>query len=112
VALTIGQDGSRTQELTYDPSTRQYRPIAIREEGEFFLLLFGTGIRGHSGDVVATVGGISVPVLAAVPQSEFIGLDQINVGPLPPHPEGKGLSGVIATVNEVPSNTIIIGFAE
>ena len=40
------------------------------------LALYGTGLRGRSStdQVVATVGGRRMPVLAALPQSEYPGL--------------------------------------
>lgn len=112
IALTVHADGSRTQELTYDPATGQYQAVAITEGEEIYLLLFGTGIRGHGGVASATVGGAAVPVLAAVTQGEFVGIDQVNIGPLPPSLEGTGLAQVIVTVDGVGSNAVTINLAE
>jgi uncharacterized protein (TIGR03437 family) len=50
-------------------------------EDQVVLALFGTGIRGRTSSSVvsATVGGEQAPVLYAGPQSEFEGLDQVNL---------------------------------
>ncbi len=50
---------------------------------EVFLLLFGTGIRGFNSEVTATLDGKPLTVLGAAEQSEFAGLDQVNLGPVP-----------------------------
>lgn len=112
VALTIATDGSRTNQLTYEPEIDEYKAIMIPEDGDVFLLLFGTGIRGHSGDVVVEIDGISVPVFAAVAQGEFVGLDQVNVGPLPLSLADKGVSSVVVTVDAIPSNSVTLLFAQ
>ena len=50
-------DGTRTQDFIFDPSTLAAVPIDLSPEGdEVFLLLFGTGIRGFTSEVKATVG--------------------------------------------------------
>lgn len=59
-------------------------PTAISlgpESDQVFLLLFGTGIRGRSSlsTVTATIGRETAEVLAAGPQGEFVGLDQVNL---------------------------------
>ncbi len=43
------------------------------------LCLYGTGIRGYSTAVTATVGGLDAKVLYAGAQNQYIGLDQVNV---------------------------------
>ena len=88
--LRVAADGSRAQDLIFNPNTRVSVPIDLGPEGDqVFLLLFGTGVRGFTSQVTAIVGGESVPVLGAVPQGEFVGLDQINIGPLPSSPWQK-----------------------
>ncbi len=47
-----------------------------------YLIIYGTGIRNASG-FSSTVGGASVPVSYAGATPGFLGLDQINIGPLP-----------------------------
>ena len=89
-------DGTRTEDLIYDPDTLAAVPIALGSaEDRVFLLLFGTGIRGFTSDVTARVGGFAVPVLGAVPQGEFEGVDQVNIGPLP-----RNLGRAIGLVTE------------
>jgi uncharacterized protein (TIGR03437 family) len=47
-------------------------------------------VRTSAAAVTATVGGLTIPVLYAGAQSEYPGLDQINIGPLPRTPSGQG----------------------
>jgi uncharacterized protein (TIGR03437 family) len=50
---------------------------------QFYLVLFGTGWRGHRGGVSATIGSVALPVLGAAGQGQYLGLDQVNLGPVP-----------------------------
>jgi uncharacterized protein (TIGR03437 family) len=54
--------------LSLEPSTDQ-----------FYLILYGTGIRCAGNDVTVAIHGINAPVVYAGPQGEFAGLDQVNV---------------------------------
>ena len=89
--LRVAADGKRTQDLIFDPNTLAAVPIDLGStQDQVFLLLFGTGIRGFTSEVTATVIGtgavarqVALPVLGAVPQGEFEGVDQVNIGPLP-----------------------------
>ena len=82
--LKVAADGTRTEGLIYDPDTLAPVPIDFgSEQDQVFLLLFGTGIRGFRSEVTARVRGVEVPVLGAVPQGQFEGVDQVNIGPLP-----------------------------
>jgi uncharacterized protein (TIGR03437 family) len=68
-----------------------------------YLILYGTGIRNRSSlaGVSATVGGLPAQVIYAGPQSEYPGLDQVNVV-LP-----NGAMGAVAiTVDYQTSNSI------
>ncbi len=72
-----------------------------------YLMFYGTGIRRHSGNPVrATFGGVSIPVTYASAQSQFPGLDQINVGPLPSSLAGKGEADFVVVVDGIPSNAV------
>ena len=77
---------------------------------QVYLSLYGTGIRGFSSlsAVTVTIGGIAVPVLGAAAQSQFPGLDQVNVGPLPQTLAGKGNSSVVLKVDARTSNTVTV----
>ncbi|MBZ5621210.1 MAG: SBBP repeat-containing protein [Acidobacteriia bacterium] len=87
VVVRVAPDGSQTQQFAFDCSAGAGKclPAAIdlgSPGDQVFLLLFGTGIRGRSG-----LGGVkTVPffeqlfdVLYAGPQSEYPGLDQVNL---------------------------------
>jgi len=101
--LFIGSDGNRTQRFLFDA---QSRPVAVDlgvDGDEVYLLLFGTGIRNFTTAATATVNDVAVPVVGAVPQGAFVGLDQVNLGPLPRALIGAGLSEVIVVVDGVES---------
>jgi uncharacterized protein (TIGR03437 family) len=77
---------------------------------QVFLILYGTGIRGHSAlsMVTAQVGGVDVPVLFAGDQGTFAGLDQVNLGPLPRSLVGRGDVVVMLTVDGKAANNILV----
>ena len=76
------------------------------------LELFGTGIRGNSGlsGVQVTIGGTALPAAYAGPQSQYPGMDQINVI-LPRSLAGMGEVNLNVTVNGVSANTVRVAFA-
>jgi uncharacterized protein (TIGR03437 family) len=51
------------------------------ETDRVYLVLFGTGLRFHGGlaNVSVKIADIEMPVECAGPQSEYVGLDQVNV---------------------------------
>jgi uncharacterized protein (TIGR03437 family) len=55
------------------------RPINISNGDQVYLFVYGTGFRAAGGDISATIGGISTPVLYAGPQGVQPGLDQFNI---------------------------------
>lgn len=73
-----------------------------------FLALYGTGVQaaGPGVTVTATVGGIAVPVTFVGPQGSFVGLDQINIGPIPRQLIGAKVVNVVLLVNGVAANTV------
>jgi len=77
-----------------------------------YLVLFGTGIRGRSSlaAVSATVGGVAVPVVFAGDSGQFVGLDQVNIGPLPRSLKGAGQAIVLLTVDGNTANTVTVAF--
>ena len=77
---------------------------------QVYLSLYGTGVRGFSSlsAITVTIGGIAVPVTAAVAQSQFVGLDQVNVGPLPRTLAGMGNSNVVLRVDGRTSNAVTV----
>ena len=84
-------------------------PSAISlDSGQVYLALYATGVRGSAAsDVIVTIGGVSVPVLFAGPQPQFIGLDQVNVQ-LTQALRGRGTVEVRIAIGAVSSNSAII----
>lgn len=106
-ALQIAGDGSRTGFLLYDPAT--LAPVALDlAGGAVYLEMYGTGIRGYRSAVTAQVGGIPVPVLAAVAHGQFPGLDQVNIGPLPAALSGRGSVTVQLTADGIAANPVTV----
>ena len=92
----------------FDGTQYVARPIDLGPEGDqAFLILFGTGIRNHSGlpAVTARVGGLDAQVTFAGAQGGFAGLDQVNVL-LPRSLAGRGEVDVVLTVNGQTANTV------
>jgi large repetitive protein len=86
-------------------------PIALTSTDKFYLELFGTGISNATlAQISATVNGVNVPILNSLPQSQFPGLDQVNIGPLPLSLQGKGAVNVVLTVNGTAANTVTVNF--
>lgn len=87
-------------------------PISLTPStDQVYLILYGSGIRHHSlNPVKATINGVTVPVLYAGMQSQFAGLDQVNVGPLPASLAGTGTVNLILYVDGVPANTVQLAF--
>jgi hypothetical protein len=87
VAVRVGPDGSPKQQLVFDCSAGPGRcvpvPVDLGGPGDqVALLLFGTGIRGRSSlSAVRMIPFLErfFEVLYAGPQSEYPGLDQINL---------------------------------
>ncbi len=104
LAIRVAPGGEQSFETLADASVVPPAPIPIdmmgNPDSEFYLALFGTGIRGVFGvnrNVTATIQLNSNPpqqwelnVLAALAQGDFEGLDQVNLGPLPPILAGLG----------------------
>jgi len=93
--------------LIFDPKTLAATPVDLGSSGDqIYLELYGTGLRG--GSATATVGGVNVPVIGPVPQGQFIGLDQINLGPLPRTLAGRGEVEIALMVAGQPSNVVTV----
>lgn len=101
---------------TYEPVYRVEGTSVLALPIEFgaaadqvYLLLYGTGFR-RARSVAVTVGGVSVPVLFAGASTEFHGLDQANIGPLPRSLAGRGAVNVALTADGLPANGTTISF--
>ncbi len=77
--------------------------------GDFYLILFATGVKGAaSTSVTATVGGTATPILGFAAAPGFVGLDQVNVGPIPKSLIGRGNVNVALTVAGKPANVVTV----
>jgi uncharacterized protein (TIGR03437 family) len=110
--LTYNPDGQVTNSSPAQTGSSTFAPSSIAiGSNQVYIVLYGTGVRRHSlNPVFATVNGISIPVAYAGAQSQFPGLDQINVGPLPTSLAGAGTSDLIVTVDGVPANSVQLAF--
>jgi uncharacterized protein (TIGR03437 family) len=75
---------------------------------QVYLELFGTGIRAGK-TATATIGGTSVPVSGFAAQSQFPGMDQVNIL-IPKSFAGRGEVDVILTVDGAAANTVKVNF--
>lgn len=110
--LRVGADGTRYNSLVADCSSGSCTavPIDLGESGDTVVVsLFGTGICGRSSldAVQADFGGIVVPVSYAGVQSQYPGLDQVNVT-VPRALVGRGQVPVKLTVDGQLSNALKI----
>jgi uncharacterized protein (TIGR03437 family) len=71
------------------------------EADQLFLELFATGVRHNTGlaNVKVSAGGSDVPAQYAGEAPGFVGLDQINFGPLPRSLAGRGKVDITVTVD-------------
>jgi len=105
--IRVAANGARTEGYLFDTTTRSLVGIPATATDQIYLILYGTGMRG--GTATATVGGVNVPVAGPVAQSQFPGLDQINLGPLPAR-IGLGAKEIIIRQGNVLANTVMVGF--
>lgn len=91
------------------------------ESDQIYLIVFGTGLRGHDGleTLRSLVGAAPNPALHGVetlflgPQGAFAGLDQGNIGPLSRNLEwlGGGIRKIRIDIAELSSNEVSIAVA-
>jgi uncharacterized protein (TIGR03437 family) len=110
-------DGSGTQSgipvYAYDAQQGRAVPMPVNlgdATDKIYLTIYTTGVRGaiSTSDVAVQVGDTDVPVTYAGPQSEFPGIDQINIGPLPRSLAGQGQVDVELTINNVRANRVTV----
>ena len=114
LALHVLPDGSREFSNLFEQWNEQGRfeprPFDVRSSaGEFYLMLFGTGLRGAADrPATARIGGVAVPVQALQAQGTFEGLDQVNLGPLPKDLGTRGVVDLTLTVDGIPANVVAV----
>lgn len=105
-----GADGlTRTRDIRVEalaPGLFAAMPIVV--DGSVYLTIYATGISAGRTPPVVTIGDVALPLLDSEPQSQFIGVDQINVGPLPAELNGKQDLRLLVTVDGVRSNALSI----
>jgi len=83
-------------------------PVSLSPPSDqFYLILFGTGIRGAGSNVAVSINGSNAPVAYAGPQDAYAGLDQVNVQ-LPPQLAGSGTVNIALTADSIASNIVNI----
>ncbi|MBL8172977.1 MAG: hypothetical protein JNJ50_32935 [Acidobacteria bacterium] len=115
LALRVDATGKQTYlpVSQYDTAQQRYVPVPLSlgaTTDQTYLVLFGTGWRSRSDlpEVQVQVGGSNVPVIFAGAQGDLIGLDQINLGPLPRTLAGRGSVNVVLTVESKRANVITL----
>ena len=113
--LRVADGGARSSVpiTQYDVGTSQWIPQSIDlgpDGDQIYLVIYCTGLRGRTdlANVKATIGGIEVPVAYAGAQGFFVGLDQLNIGPIPRSLVGAGEVAITVTVDGVAANTTTI----
>lgn len=113
VALRVSAGGSPS----FEPLSllQGGQPVAVplelgAETDQVYLVIFGSGIRGRNAltEVLANVGGVSVPVTFAGPAPGLIGVDQVNLGPLPRNLAARGAVNIVLSVNGRAANTVTV----
>jgi len=81
-------------------------PVSLGPATEqVYLEIYGTGFR-NAKSITATVGGLSVPVLGWAATLQFVGEDQVNIGPLPASLAGTGSVNIVITADGQAANTV------
>jgi len=113
VALRISANGAQTYLPVFNYDAAQQRFVAVplslgADTDKLYLILFGTGIRGEKNlaGVTVEVGKQEIPVIFAGAQGDLVGLDQVNIGPLPRTLAGKGSVEVVIRVDGRRANRV------
>jgi uncharacterized protein (TIGR03437 family) len=74
---------------------------------QVYLEIYGTGFR-NAKNITATVGGVSVPVLGWAATAQFVGEDQVNIGPLPQALAGSGSVNIVINADGQEANIVTV----
>lgn len=114
VALRVKPTGEQIYEACaeWNPSSQQFvaKSIDMSQAGDqVYLILYGTGLRFRSDPATVKMffGDLVTGVLFAGPQSDFVGLDQINVL-IPPELTARGDIVIKLEVDGKSSNLLMI----
>lgn len=110
-ALRVTQDGNRREYFLAqaDPDRGIIpNPIDLTPaNGQVYLSLFGTGLRAATR-LSVTINGESIPVLASAAHSQFSGLDQVNIGPLPSGLNSRDEAEIALIADGIPANRLTV----
>lgn len=108
-----GADGSQTvtASAVWDTASQTYvaNPVDLSAASQVYLVMYGSGLR-HGTSLAATLNGIDLPVAYFGAQSQYPGLDQVNLGPLPASLAGTGAATIAITVDGQPANAVTTAF--
>ena len=113
IAVRAAADGTQTNVPVFQCSTAGVcttTPIDLGAATDTVVVVFfGTGLRKNTGleNVHATIGGVDARMLFAGAQSQFPGLDQLNVQ-LPASLRGRGDVPVVFNIDGQQTNTVTI----
>jgi trimeric autotransporter adhesin len=90
--------------LEYDQSQSRWIPVPIDlgpASDEVYLVLFGSGFRAATGitNISARLVATTIPVLYIGADANYVGLDQMNLGPIPRTLAGAGIVNMTITVD-------------
>ena len=108
-AIGVNRDGSTTAIPVFrcNRALRNCVPVPISlQSGSVYLSLYATGIRA-AATVTVTIGEMPVQVLYAGPQSQYVGLDQVNVL-LPENLRGRGVLPIRIQAGSIVSNAVVV----
>lgn len=114
VWLLVRADGSRESGFVFrvDEETQEIvaDPVPLGEQDDqLFFTFYGSGFRGAS-DVTVSIGETDAPVLFFGEQGAFVGLDQLNVGPVSADLKGSAGAAVRLTADGAPANEVSVDF--
>ncbi len=103
-------NGVDTSLDVFKPGVFPFEASALDLGGETDLVVlsvFGTGMRGFTGQITATIGGVDAQVLGFAPSGQFEGLDQINLL-IPRSLAGQGVVQIQLTVDGLALNPVTV----
>lgn len=113
--LGVSADGQRSDLPVFAYNNQQKQFIATPIDlgpatDQVYLSIYGTGIRGFGNlaSVTTSIGGKAVPVIGAAAQSQYPGLDQVNIGPLPRTLVGAGAVPLSLRIGNATSNNVTV----
>ncbi len=113
LAVRVNGDGSQSFEpvAVFNAERKMWEPMPLNTAAEqIYLSLFGTGIRNGS-ELTAAIDGVPIDVRFHDAHTVFPGLDQVNIGPLPPELSGRSVVDLVLTVDGIEANRVQFGFS-